>query len=136
MSGLLKTDKNYSEWLKGLKGRIRSVQIKAAVKVNAELLNFYWELGADIVCKQKETNWGNGLIERLSKDLSAEFPEMKGFSLSNLRYARQWYLFYNQHDTIHQQVVGELTRIPWGHNIAIISKCKNEIGRASCRERV
>jgi len=51
----------------------------------------------------------------------AEFPEMKGVSLSNIKYVKKWYLFYNQTDIKSQQLVGQL---PWGHDIAIMSKCK------------
>jgi predicted nuclease of restriction endonuclease-like (RecB) superfamily len=95
--------------------------------------------------KQKNTKWGYGFLKQLSKDLSAEFPAMKGFSLTNLKYIKQWYVFYSQeikksqqvigqnssqvllHEDkpIGQQVVAHLTQIPWGHNIVIISKCKN-----------
>ena len=104
------TSKGYVNWLAELKRKIRSVQIKAAVKINTELLNFYWELGAEIV---KKTNalWGNRILYQLSKDLVSEFPEMKGFSLSNLKYIRQWYLFYNQNEIIGQQSVGLISRI-------------------------
>jgi predicted nuclease of restriction endonuclease-like (RecB) superfamily len=118
------TSKDYVNWLAELKRKIRSVQIKAAVKVNAELLNFYWELGAEIVEKQTNASWGDGFLHQLSKDLVSEFPEMKGFSLSNLKYIRQWYLFYNQNEIIGQQAVGLIAKIPWGHNIAIMSRCK------------
>ena len=95
MSDLLK-DKDYTNWLKDLKNKFRKTQLKAAVKVNSELLNFYWELGKEIVEKQKETKWGNKFLERLSKDLMSEFPDVKGFSLRNLKYIRQWYLFWNK----------------------------------------
>ena len=131
MSEIFKIDKKYSAWLKELKSRIRSVQLKAALKVNTELLNFYWELGADIVAKQAAAKWGDGFIARLSRDLMVEFPEMKGFSLSNLKYIKQWYLFYIGHESISQQLVGQLKKvkaqqlvaqIPWGHNLVIISK--------------
>ncbi len=66
----------------------------------------------------------------------AEFPDMKGFSITNLKYMRQWYLFYNEHSAIGQQPVGQLSApektpliqkissIPWGHNITIIAKYK------------
>jgi len=37
----LTKDKNYSTWLNEVKTKVRLVQIKAAVKVNAELLWFY-----------------------------------------------------------------------------------------------
>ncbi len=70
------TSKDYVNWLAGLKRKIRSVQIKAAVKVNDELLNFYWELGAEIVEKQTNATWGDRFLDQLSKDLVNEFPEM------------------------------------------------------------
>ncbi len=121
----LTKDKDYSVWLKELKNKVRLVQIKAAVKVNSELLQFYWELGQDIVDKQKNAKWGDGFLKQLSMDLSSEFPDMKGFSKRNLELIRQWYVFYNQKNLIAKQAVSQLVQIPWGHNIAIISKCKN-----------
>ncbi len=133
----LKKDKNYIEWLKSLKEKFRQVQVKAAVKVNTELLNFYWDLGKEIVEKQKQSKWGDKFLERLSKDLMNEFPDVKGFSLRNLKYIRQWYLFWSETEEIGQQPVAQfgskkgqqpvalITQIPWGHNLVIISKCKN-----------
>ncbi|MFQ5330379.1 MAG: YhcG family protein [Thermodesulfobacteriota bacterium] len=126
----LKTDIQYKNWLADLKEKLRTAQIKAVLSVNKELLTFYWELGADIVQKQSTTNWGDGFLPQLSLDLRGEFPDMKGFSLRNLKYVRQWYLFYyadlhTGHPAIGQQLVAQITRIPWGHNIAIISKCRS-----------
>lgn len=126
----LRHDHNYMKWLSSIKAKVQQTQIKAAVKVNTELLTLYWELGADIAEKQAQAKWGDGLIGQLSKDLSSEFPDMKGFSERNLKYIRQWYLFYIQTDdktiiAIGQQLVAQLVQIPWGHNIAIITKCKN-----------
>ncbi|MGA1846520.1 PDDEXK nuclease domain-containing protein [Deferribacter abyssi] len=132
-----KNDKKYNEWIKSLKEKFRQVQLKAAVKVNSELLNFYWELGKEIADKQKEVKWGDKFLERLSKDLMNEFPEVKGFSLRNLKYIRQWYLFWSNIEEIGQQAVAQfrdkkvqqavalITQIPWGHNLVIITKCKN-----------
>lgn len=71
--------KDYPAWLEGVKNKIRTVQIKAAIKVNAELLTFYWELGADIVVKQTQSKWGDGFLAQLSKDLMSEFPDVKDF---------------------------------------------------------
>ena len=120
-----KNDKKYNEWIKNLKEKFRQIQLRAAVKVNNELLNFYWELGKEITEKQKEAKWGEKFLERLSKGLMAEFPEIKGFSLRNLKYIRQWYLFWSSIEEIGQQAVALITQIPWGHNIVIITKCKN-----------
>lgn len=121
----LQKEKSYTRWLANLKQKVRNTQLKAVVAVNRELLDFYWELGAEIVSKQTETHWGSKFLPQVSIDLMAEFPEMKGFSLSNLKYIKQWYLFYSRNGEISQQAVGQITQIPWGHNIAIISKCKN-----------
>ncbi|HCV42354.1 MAG TPA: DUF1016 domain-containing protein [Bacteroidetes bacterium] len=153
MSSEILSDRHYTTWLADLKNKVRNARIKAAVKVNTELLTLYWELGADIVSKQAETKWGDGFLSQLSKDLTEEFPEIKGFSERNLKYIRQWFGFYAP-TTIGQQAVAQLTKqpvsllpteiigqqsvgsirqqpvalitqIPWGHNIAIIAKCKN-----------
>ncbi len=80
MNVILKSDIEYKQWLTDLKFRIRNSQIKAALKVNTELINLYWELGKEIVSKQEQSQWGDGLIKQLSSDLQQEFPEMKGFS--------------------------------------------------------
>jgi len=125
----LTTDKHYRQWLIDIKQRIRQSQLKAATAVNTALLEFYWNLGADIIEKQKHTAWGSGFLKQLSRDLMAEFPEMKGFSLNNLQYIKRWYSFYcgslpncgTAHSTIAKQPA--LTQIPWGHNLTIISKC-------------
>ena len=112
--------------------------------MNTALLEFYWQLGSEIVEKQQSAKWGSGFLARLSRDLMKEFPEMKGFSETNLRFIRRWYLFYGNEvsnsvtacDRIAAgvlpqpegsqkvaQAVPLLTRIPWGHNRVIISKC-------------
>ncbi len=121
----LAKDKNYIKWLKSLKEKFRQFQLKAAVKVNTKLLNFYWYLGKEIVEKQKQSKWGDKLIEKLSKDLMVEFPNMKGFSRRNLMYIQKWYLFYSADSKLVQQPVALITQIPWGHNLVIITKCKN-----------
>jgi predicted nuclease of restriction endonuclease-like (RecB) superfamily len=102
-------NKDYAVWLKEIKAKIRNTQIKAAVRVNTELLNLYWDLGKMIVEKQSKAKWGDGVIELLSKDLLSEFPEMTGFSLTNLKYIRKWYQFYSR--KISQQLVGQLGTI-------------------------
>lgn len=132
-SELSMQSQEYKDWLTALKVRVRQVQLKAAVAVNQELLKFYWELGADIVEKQKNATWGDGFLKQLSKDLRIEFPAMKGFSLRNIKYIRQWYLFYSDTGSIGQQPVAQLTKqpvsqitqIPWGHNLTIITKCES-----------
>ncbi len=98
---------DYKEWLKELKARILSCQLKAAATVNTELLRLYWDIGRMIVEKQDVSKWGAKLIEQLASDLKIAFPDMKGFSRTNLYYIQKFYRFYNQRDIIVQQPVGQ-----------------------------
>lgn len=95
--------KEYAQLLGALKERFRRSQIKAAVKVNREMLEFYWTMGRDISRLHKTAKWGSGFFDCLSLDLKAEFPDQTGFSSSNIRYTKRWYEFYNQLDTILHQ---------------------------------
>lgn len=115
----------YKKWVIDLRAKLKQAQLKAAVTVNQQLLMFYWELGTDIIGKQKITAWGEGLLKQLSQDLMSEFPDMKGFSERNLRLIRQWVQFWIESSANWQQAVAELTQIPWGHNQVIINKCKS-----------
>ena len=74
----------YKHWLTEIKQQIRRSQIKAAVKVNAELLRLYWDLGREISERQMDSAWGSGFFDTLSRDLKAEFPDMRGFSPTNI----------------------------------------------------
>ena len=115
----------YLNWVKELKEKILTIQIKAAIAVNKELLTLYWELGRAISEKIKDSDWGSSVVEILAKDLQKELPNQKGFSRSNLFSMKKWYEFYSQtaQDTEKvQQLVGQ---IPWGHNVMIISKASS-----------
>ena len=114
----------YKNWLGSIKSKFQKSQIQASISVNRELLKFYWELGKEISEKEKQHSWGSKFLQELSNDLQTLFPEVKGFSKRNLKYIKQWYDFYSSND-IGQQVVAQLFSIPWGQNIAIVSKCKD-----------
>ena len=101
-------DQDYAQWISEIKARYRKAQIKASIKVNVEQLNFNWQLGRDLVTRKAEERWGAGVVEQISLDLRAEFPESKGFSPTNLWYMKQWYLFYSTAIPKLQQLVGEL----------------------------
>jgi len=118
-------NREYKTFIKEIKQRVKEVQIKASLQVNRTLLEFYWELGSKIVEKQKNAHWGSGFLKNMSRDLMEEFPDVKGFSLRNIKYIRQWYLFYSIQSEKGQQVVAQLFLIPWGQNLHIITKCKN-----------
>ncbi len=136
-------DDDYKNFIHHIKSQIQSSQIKASISVNQELLKLYWTLAALIVEKQKSSKWGDGLIKQVAQDLKKEFPDMKGFSRTNLLYMKKWYLFYTDinvpqvvgRDSNVPQLVDELAdeqknikifQIPWGHNREIITKCKTQ----------
>lgn len=62
MTDIIKSNADYRQWLIDLKNRIRQSQLKAAVKVNSELISLYWSMGKDIVEKQKDSRYEDSLI--------------------------------------------------------------------------
>jgi predicted nuclease of restriction endonuclease-like (RecB) superfamily len=123
MSELLPLD--YQAYLAQLKERIRSAQAKAALAVNRELILLYWQIGRDILQQQAQQGWGAKVINQLASDLKQEFPEIKGFSRTNLLYMRAFAEAYGD-EQIVQQLVG---RIPWGHNVRILDQVKTPAER-------
>jgi predicted nuclease of restriction endonuclease-like (RecB) superfamily len=112
MQQLENIDKDYLKWFSEIKSKIRSTQIRAALAANATLIEFYYDLGRMIVEKQVQSAWGDKLVQQLSKDLRAEFPEMSGLSYSNLRYCKSFFLYFQispqAEGQICQQSVGKL----------------------------
>lgn len=128
----IQSDKEYQDWLKALKSKVSVARVKAALAANKELIHFYFDLGKMIGEQQDKATWGDKLLPQLSKDLRAEFPDMKGFSTTNLKYCRQFYQFYQSEisqRTVDQLVVFDfgqhaVDKLPWGHNVLIFTKSK------------
>lgn len=112
---------NYEAFVRGLKERIRTAQIKAALAVNKELVMLYWQLGRDILQRQEQEGWGAKVIDQLSKDLKREFPDNTGFSPRNLKYMRAFAEAWRD-EAIVQQLVAQ---IPWGHNVRLLDMVKS-----------
>ena len=150
-------DKDYTQWVEDLSVRYRQSQIKAAVRVNRELLKYYWELGRDIEEMHVEERWGQSVIKNLSVDLQLKNPNSTGLSRTNIYYAKKFYLLYSQYLKIVPQVVGQLEdgnasqsvedspgvvpqsvgqleemlfSIPWGHHRYLIDKYGTEPEKA------
>ncbi|MCZ8230294.1 PDDEXK nuclease domain-containing protein [Flavobacterium sp.] len=120
------TTTEYKNWLVELKSKIRSSQIKAAIAVNSELIAFYWELGKMI--SEKQTAWGSKFLETLSKDLQDEFPEMKGFSVSNLKFCKLFFNYFSIRSQVENEIAENVVvKLPWGHIKLIITKIKETI---------
>jgi predicted nuclease of restriction endonuclease-like (RecB) superfamily len=112
------SDHQYFQFLDGLKQRIRSAQIRAALAVNQEMILLYWQIGRDILQRQKEEGWGTKVIDRIARDLKQAFPEMKGFSPRNIKYMRALAEAYPD----EQIVLRLIAQIPWGHNQSLLNK--------------
>ena len=117
-------NEDYKIWLIELKSKIQKSQIKAALSVNAELIMLYWELGKQIAGKQEQVKWGSKFIEQLALDLKKEFPEMNGFSKTNLIYCRKFFQFYSQSSDFIEFGEQVVHQIPWGHHLLIMKKVK------------
>jgi predicted nuclease of restriction endonuclease-like (RecB) superfamily len=128
---LISPPDGYAEWLADLKGRIHTAQQSAALAVNRELVLLYWQIGRDTLERQARQGWGAKVIERLAHDLRTAFPDMKGFSRSNLMYMRAFAEAWPD-AAIVQQLVG---RLPWGHNLVLMTKLKDAEVRRQYAER-
>ncbi len=109
---------DYPAFIVSIKNRIRSARINAAVSVNRDLILLYWQIGNDILIRQEREGWGAKVVDRLSSDLMHEFPDMKGFSVRNLKYMRKFAETWRDSGFV-QQVAAQ---IPWFHHCIIIDK--------------
>ena len=123
-------DKEYVNWLSEVKHRFQQSQLKAAVRVNTAMLEFYWSIGYDLVRMRAEERWGAGVVKQFSLDMKNTFPNETGFSHSNVKYMKRWYSFYNER-IIKGHQAGDFLQmpeafglVPWKHHVLIISKCE------------
>ncbi|MCL2167350.1 MAG: DUF1016 N-terminal domain-containing protein, partial [Clostridiales bacterium] len=94
----------YGSFIKEIKDLIYRRQYEAMKKVNAELMQLYWEIGEGIDCKQREQGWGKSVVEILAKELQKEFPGVQGFSARNLWLMRSFYLEFSQMSNLQPSV--------------------------------
>lgn len=114
------TDKEaYRGFVDQVKEKVYRAEYQALKSVNKELIRLYWEIGQAIVDKQGQHGWGKSVVENLAGDLAKEFPGVKGFSVQNLWYMRQFYSEYQGKEKL-QPLVGEIS---WSKHIVIIGKC-------------
>ncbi|ADL53520.1 PDDEXK nuclease domain-containing protein [Clostridium cellulovorans] len=112
----------YINLIKEIKEQIRSSQQKAILSVNKELLILYWNIGRVILEAQERQGWGAKIIDNIAKEIKNEFPELKGFSLRNLKYMRKFAEEYNDFQFV-QEVLAQIT---WYHNITLLDKVKDK----------
>ncbi len=108
----------YKALLENIKQEVLSARYKAIYAVNKELMFMYWHIGKIIL---ENSQWGNKFIDNLSMDLKMEFPEIKGFSVRNLKYMRKFAEEYSDFEFV-QEVLAQIT---WYHNIILMDKIKD-----------
>jgi predicted nuclease of restriction endonuclease-like (RecB) superfamily len=99
----------YPELLDALQRRVRQAQTRAALSVNRELIQLYWEIGREIVVRQEREGWGKNVVDRLARDIQTAFPGIRGFSPSNVWRMRSFYLAWRGVSPILAQPVRELS---------------------------
>lgn len=155
MSKEVSTELSYKQLLGNIKQQVQSAQAKAALAVNSSLIQLYWNMGKMIAENQALFEGRNNYVEQLAKDLRSAFPEMKGFSRTNLFFIRKFYQFYSGSASVLQAVRLEmeapdsgsmqepvatenddpvqqavrlgnlLASVPWGHHVLLINKLKD-----------
>ncbi len=115
-------DETYRILLEELKGKVRSAQVKATLRVNRELVLLYWDIGRSILERQAEGGWGAKVIDQLSGDLRETFPGVKGFSSRNLNYMRAFAEAWPDRQFVQQAAA----QIPWFHNCTLLDKVKDK----------
>ena len=116
---------DYAALLAEVKERVYSAQYEALKAVNRELVALYWDIGKLIAGRQEREGWGRSVVERLADDLQNEFPGVRGFSVQNLWYMRQFYLEYRGDEKL-QPLVGEIS---WSKNLIIMARSKDPLER-------
>ena len=119
-------DIEYVDWLSNVKARFRQSQIKASIRVNTAMLEFYWSIGRDLVTLRAEKRWGAGVVKQFALDMRQAFPNETGFSDTNVKYMKRWYSFYFERVTKGQQVAdqmkGDKKRHQLGDQIEVAEK--------------
>lgn len=112
----------YKALLDEIVKEIEQHRLKAAQELNTTQMQLYFSIGATIVRRQEEEGWGKSVVEQLAADLGRLTKSNKGFSAQNLWYMRQFFIEYKENGTLQQLAF----QVPWGQNLLIISKLKDE----------
>jgi predicted nuclease of restriction endonuclease-like (RecB) superfamily len=71
---------DYITLLDNIKMDVQTSRIRAHLSVNKELIMLYWRIGKQILDIQETNGWGSKVIDTLSQDLLAVFPDIRGLS--------------------------------------------------------
>ena len=111
----------YEPWIRSIKARIQRARIKASMLVNSEQTLLYWDVGHEILAKQEKEGWGSRVVDRMSADLKAAFPDMTGWSPRNLKYMRAFADAWKRNEIVQ----APLAQLPWYHHLALLECLKS-----------
>lgn len=117
----------YEAWIRSIKERIRRARVKATLLANTEQILLYWDVGHDILAKQDSEGWGTKVVERMSADLKAAFPDMTGWSPRNLKYMRAFAAAWARREIVQ----APLAQLPWYHHLALLECLKSRGDRVA-----
>ena len=112
-------DKNFKKVVESIKNEIYKTQTLIMTDANKRLLDLYFYVGKIV---NENSSWGNKFIESLSTEMKIEFPNIKGFSVRNIKNMKKFY----QELSTNEKVQMASAQIPWSHNMLILDKVKNE----------
>lgn len=116
---------DYATLLHELKQRIAGERLRVVLAANTAMILLYWDIGRAILQRQAKEGWGTKVIDRLSHDLRAAFPDMKGLSPRNLKYMRAFAEAWPD-KAIVQQLAAQ---IPWFHNCLLLDRIPDQSTR-------
>jgi predicted nuclease of restriction endonuclease-like (RecB) superfamily len=108
----------YGEAFVDIRRRIEEARLKAVLDANATMIDLYWGVGRVILARQAAEGWGAKVIDRLSADLSAAFPDMSGLSSGNVKYMRAFAAAWPDEAIVQ----GRLHKLTWYHHLALLEK--------------
>lgn len=114
---MLMNSGEYLQTIEQVKQEIRTAQYRAVVQVNCELLRLYHSIGSVI---NTHKVWGSKFVENLAADIKLSFPEMKGYSVRNLKYMAKFAARFSADEIVQ----APLAQITWYHHIALMDKVK------------
>ena len=114
-------NRNYEAWIRSIKERVQRARFKALMSANAEQVLLYWDVGHEILEKQNDEGWGSKIVARMSADLKAAFPDMKGWSTRNLKYMRAFADTWRRSEIVQ----APLAQLPWYHHLTLLERLKS-----------
>ncbi len=138
MDKILQHNDNVNQWIDNIKNKIHTAQTRAMLKVNAEMLQLYWEIGNSIIDAQQNKGWGAQIVDKLATSIKEQFDDTTGFSVRNLKYMRAFAKEYPDYPIVqvslaqseNEFVQVPLAQITWYHHISLLSKVKDLTERA------